>query len=221
MILRAENICVSLGKQMIFNRFSISLDKGIYALRGANGVGKSTLLRALTGAQPVSSGEIWIEDKHLIRERLPALKRLSYVPDANEVYPFMTGQDLLDFVTSVRKAKNSQQVTLMTEHFSLRPFLSTRFDTMSFGTAKKFLICTAFINAPSFLVMDEPSNGLDRVSLTYLSETLKTWAHDKLILVATHDEEFISATGATILELKEGHQKSDKTLVFHQQTIAP
>ncbi|MFT9018325.1 ABC transporter ATP-binding protein [Acetobacter malorum] len=212
MILQGENICISIGKQLIFNTLNISLYKGIYALRGANGIGKSTLLRALTGAQPVSSGDIWIEGKHLIRERVPALKHLSYVPDTNDVYPFMTGQDLLDFVTSVRQAKSDQLASPMIEHFSLRPFLSTRFDKMSFGTAKKFLITAAFINLPSFIAMDEPSNGLDRESLTYLSKTIKACEHDKLILVATHDEEFISATGATILEIREGKSQFDKTI---------
>jgi ATPase subunit of ABC transporter with duplicated ATPase domains len=72
---------------------------------------------------------------------------------------------------------------------------------MSLGTQKKMMLCAAWIGAPRVLLLDEPSNGLDLASRDRLVQLLRHWGRESAILFAAHDEEFVSACGAAVIEM--------------------
>ena len=150
-MLACEGLSVSYQGRNVFKSVTYSFGSGVYALRGANGIGKSTLLRLLSGAQSPDAGRVWIGGIDLMREPQAAKQLLSYVPDESPVYPFMTGHELLEFVASVKRVPINGLVQELTVAFGLPPHLQTRFDAMSLGTQKKFLLCAAWIGAPKVL----------------------------------------------------------------------
>ncbi|MBV1834392.1 ABC transporter ATP-binding protein [Novacetimonas pomaceti] len=200
---RCRALGVSYGGRVVFDGLDLALGCGLYALQGANGAGKSTLLRLLAGAQSLDTGEVWIAGESLMRSPMQARRHLSYVPDEAAVYPFMTGQDLLDFCAWAKNCAIDGDVAGMIGNFGLHPHLATRFDAMSLGTRKKMMICAALTGAPGVLLMDEPGNGLDAPSLECLVTLLRRRSRNAAVLIASHDHDFLQRLDATPLLMSD------------------
>jgi ABC-2 type transport system ATP-binding protein len=201
-VLSGQNLGASYDGRPVFRGASIMLGQGTYALQGRNGIGKSTLLRLLAGAQPPDTGDVWIDGESLTTAPLTARRSLSYVPDESPVYPFMTGKELLDFVALTKGAEIGTDAKQRIEDFALSDQLRMRFDAMSLGTQKKMLLSAAWIGAPRVMLMDEPSNGLDQSSRERLATAIRGWKSRGTILFASHDSDFITATDASIVTME-------------------
>lgn len=201
-ILSCAGLAASYEGREIFGSLDCAFATGVHALRGTNGIGKSTLLRLLAGAQPADAGRIWIEGIDLMQAPDDAKRRLSYVPDESPIYPFMTGEELLHFVAAVKRTRIDATVDAMIGAFDLARHLRTRFDAMSLGIRKKMMLCAAWIGAPRVLLLDEPCNGLDLASRDHLVRLLRHWGRESAILFSAHDEEFVSACGAAVVEMQ-------------------
>lgn len=202
-MLRFERLCKTYGQRAIFHNAYLNVNTGVYALQGPNGIGKSTLLSILANALPADDGEIWIDEISMTQEPLAARQQLSYVPDESPIYPFMTGRELLDFVAMAKKTLVGSEILDLVHGFGLDAHLHTRFKAMSVGTQKKFLLCAAWIGDPRVLLLDEPSNGLDINAKRYLSNLIQGKGKRDCILFSTHDTDFLSATAANILNMKQ------------------
>ncbi len=110
-----------------------------------------------------------------------------YVPDDLAVYPFLTGKELLFWLAKAR-INNTDGINLIIEQLELQQHLNTRISDMSFGTKKKFLLSSALIGKPDFIILDEPLNGLDKMSQQTLLVLLQEKAiHCGIILTTHHD----------------------------------
>jgi ABC-2 type transport system ATP-binding protein len=201
-ILACEGLSASYEGREIFRSLDCAFATGVHNLRGANGIGKSTLLRLLAGAQPADEGRVWIDGIDLMQAPEDAKRRLSYVPDESPIYPFITGEQLLHFVAAVKHTGIDATVNGLIDAFDLTRHVRTRFDAMSLGTQKKIMLCAAWIGAPRVLLLDEPSNGLDLASRDHLVRLLRYWGRQSAILFATHDEDFVSACSAAVIEMR-------------------
>jgi ABC-2 type transport system ATP-binding protein len=201
-VLVGEGLGAAYEGREIFGSLDCAFATGVHALRGTNGIGKSTLLRLLAGAQPADAGRVWIDGIDLRQAPEDAKRRLSYVPDESPIYPFMTGEELLHFVAAAKRGRIDATVDALIDGFDLARHLHTRFDAMSLGTRKKMMLCAAWIGAPRLLLLDEPSNGLDPASRDHLILAVRHWGRDNAILFSAHDEEFVSACGAAVIEMR-------------------
>jgi ABC-2 type transport system ATP-binding protein len=195
-LLRFERICKAYGAQAVLRDLSHHFSGGAFALRGPNGIGKSTLLAVLAGAEEADSGAIWIDGQPLRQSPVAAKARLAYTPDACPVYPFMRGRELLQFVAFARRCALAPEVTRIVSRLVLDPHLETRFGDMSLGTQKKMMLAAAWIGDPAVMLLDEPSNGLDAEARAVLAELLKARAGRGVVLISTHDDDFVRAVGA-------------------------
>ena len=202
-LLRFKDLAVSYAGREVFGAASLALGAGAYALQGANGSGKSTLLRLLAGAQPPDSGDVWIDGISLAGSPEAARRRLSYVPDESSIYPFMTGWNFLRFVAAAKRAPLEPTAERLAGALGIAPHLESRFDAMSLGTQKKLLLCAAWIGEARVVLMDEPSNGLDEAAREALVTELCARSADNTVLFATHDTDFVAATGASIIMIDE------------------
>jgi len=196
-LLRFERICKAYGAQAVLRDLSHHFSGGAFALRGPNGIGKSTLLAVLAGAEEADSGAIWIDGQPLHQSPVAAKARLAYAPDACPVYPFMRGRELLRFVAFARRCALAPEVTRIVSRLALDPHLETRFGDMSLGTQKKMMLAAAWIGDPAVMLLDEPSNGLDAEARAVLAELLKVRAGRGVVLISTHDDDFVRAVGAS------------------------
>ena len=175
-------------QHVVFDGLDFAWDgPGIVCIRGPNGSGKTTLLSMLAGAASSDAGDIRLMGASLVHQPHTALPLVSYVPDGCPVYPFLTGREWLDLTRSVRACDAAIEQELLT-CFGLVQLLDTRFDAMSLGTAKKFLLTAALMCHTAILIMDEPTNGLDKRSFDVLQEQLARRTSSGLIVLSCHDE---------------------------------
>jgi len=201
-ILACEGLGASYEGREVFRSLDCAFATGVHALRGANGIGKSTLLRLLAGAKPADAGRVWIDGIDLMQAPEGAKRRLSYVPDESPIYPFMTGEELLYFVAAAKRTGIDATVDGLIGAFDLTQHLRTRFDAMSLGIRKKVMLCASWVGAPRVLLLDEPGNGLDLTSRDHFIRLVRLWGRKSAILFSAHDEELASACGAAVIEMR-------------------
>ena len=201
MLLEAHNLAAAYDGRTIFSGLALRLGPGVYALQGRNGSGKSTLLRLLAGAHRPAAGSITVAGHDLRREPLAARRALAYVPDETPAYPFMSGADFLRLVREAKGVGAEPVVEGLLDAFGLAPFLGQRFDAISLGTQKKLLLAAGWIGDPQLILLDEPSNALDAAARDALIARIREDRGRRVTLFASHDAEFVAATGATVIGL--------------------
>ena len=166
MVLRVENLVVHYGKVTALQGISFVVDDlDVVALIGANGAGKSTTLRTISGLCGSSSGRIWFKDKRidlLSPERIVALG-LAHVPEGRRVFPDLTVFENLQngaFLVKDR-TKNTRSLDSIFSYFPRLAERRTQFvKTLSGGEQQMLAICRALMSCPELLLLDEPSLGL-------------------------------------------------------------
>jgi ABC-type multidrug transport system ATPase subunit len=201
-LLRFYDVDKSYGSRTVLQGRTGRFAPGAYALRGPNGIGKSTLLRVLAGVDEADGGDIVIAGHSLVAAPALAKARLAYAPDECPVYPFVTGRELLAFVAWAKRCDVSSKVTDIVERFGLTRHLDTRCGAMSLGTQKKLMLAAAWIGDPAVLLLDEPSNGLDADARAVLAGLLGAQRATSVVFMSTHDKAFADAVGATVVDFE-------------------
>lgn len=193
------NINKSFSNKVVFSNLSYNFGQNNYHLIGKNGAGKSTLLRLIVGMDDIDSGTILINGQNNNRN-----KQIYYVPDDLDIYPFLTGEEFLSWIAKARFS-TPNELNKVIEQLELKIHLNTSIGDMSFGTKKKFLLASALIGNPDFIILDEPLNGLDKNSQQVLLSILKEKACNTGIIFSTHHDaniELLSPIKVQILNNK-------------------
>jgi ABC-type multidrug transport system ATPase subunit len=198
-VLRFDQVDKAFGSKQVLQHVGCCFSRGVFALQGPNGIGKTTFLGVLAGIVQPDAGEIWIDGHSLQSAPLTAKSRLSYVPDECPIYPFMTGRELLKFVALAKRCEVEPAVWELVANFGLHEHLDTPFGKMSLGTQKKTMLAAGWIGAPVVMLMDEPSNGLDHKTRHLLIDLIKAKSEYSVMLISTHDADFVSAVEATTI----------------------
>ncbi|WP_236793214.1 ABC transporter ATP-binding protein [Amycolatopsis sp. GM8] len=165
-LLELSGISVHYGRIQAVSELSITVGEGeIVALIGANGAGKSTTMRAISGIRPLSAGSITFagEDITKLRADLRVVRGISQVPEGRGVFPGMTVAENLDMGAYARKDRKNLGPDLE-RVYELFPRLKERRSqhggTLSGGEQQMLAIGRALMAKPKLLLLDEPSMGL-------------------------------------------------------------
>lgn len=192
-----EKINKSYGAKSVIHDLNYAFDQGCHVLIGKNGSGKSTFLKLVSGSEKSDSGNIAFNGIQLNTDDLTYKSNLGYAPDKLMIYPFLTGEEFLNFVFLAKKEKNKNQIDDILDAFFIKKYLSYRLEEMSLGNQKKFILIAAFIGNPSLLLFDEPTNEIDVAAKAYLIELFnKKITAGKTIIFSSHDEDFLDKIGA-------------------------
>lgn len=163
-VLSVENVNLHYGAAQALRNVSIGAESGkITCLLGRNGVGKSSLLRAIMGIQPISGGQIIWEGKPLGRSapHQRAMRGIGYVPQGREIFPLLSVRENLEtgYATVGRADKNVPDYVF--ELFPvLKSMLRRRGGDLSGGQQQQLAIGRALVTRPRLLVLDEPTEGI-------------------------------------------------------------
>lgn len=192
-----EKINKSYAAKPVIHNVNVTFDLGCHVLIGKNGSGKSTLLKLISGSEKADSGNITFNGIRLSTDDLTYKANLGYAPDKLMIYPFLTGEEFLNFVFLAKKEKNKNQIDDILDGFAVKQYLPYRLEEMSLGNQKKFILAAAFIGDPALLLFDEPTNEIDVAAKAYLVELFnKKITAGKTIIFSSHDDDFLSKINA-------------------------
>jgi ABC-2 type transport system ATP-binding protein len=180
-----------LGGRWVLDGVDLTWDRpGTLVLHGENGAGKSTLLRILAGVIPADAGEILIHGHNLDHDRLAALRRLGYAPEIAELPSHLRVTELLALVAALKQCPPPPPALI--DRLGVTTLLGQRLGSLSLGQRRRACLLAALTGAPDFLVLDEPTNGLDREGIALLIDLLaERTASGHAAVIATHDRAFI------------------------------
>jgi branched-chain amino acid transport system ATP-binding protein len=166
MLLELENVTLLYGRIQALHGISLTVNQGeIVALIGANGAGKSTTMRAISGLRPVAHGAIRFEGRDITRLRadLRVVRGVSQSPEGRGIFPGMTVRENLEMGAYTRR--NRAEINQdMERAFTLFPRLKEREKqvggTLSGGEQQMLAVGRALMSRPKLLLLDEPSMGL-------------------------------------------------------------
>tara|TARA_R110002126_G_scaffold71743_1_gene179655 strand:+ start:8060 stop:8695 length:636 start_codon:yes stop_codon:yes gene_type:complete len=190
----------SFENKKIFSDLSYSFYHRNYHLIGKNGSGKSTLLRMIAGLDSPDTGSIFVNNKRLVGGSNLNAKKIFYIPDDLAIYPFLTGKEFLSWIARARTS-TPDEINEIIDRLGLNASQNTHIEDMSFGTKKKFLLASALIGQPEFIILDEPFNGLDKDSQYVLLSILKEKSNHSGIILTTHHDSNIDLLEPTKVEI--------------------
>jgi len=162
--LTVDNLDLYYGAAQALRRVSITAQANrITSVLGRNGVGKSSLLRAVTGIHPVSSGTIALDHKDMRRSPpyMRARMGIGYVPQGREIFPLLTvKENLLTGYAALKPSERAIPETVFNLFPVLQTMLSRRGGDLSGGQQQQLAIGRALVTRPKVLVLDEPTEGI-------------------------------------------------------------
>jgi urea transport system ATP-binding protein len=163
-VLTVESINLHYGAAQALRRVSLTAEVGkITCVLGRNGVGKSSLLRAIVGHQPVSSGRILFDGADITRVRAHerARRGIGYVPQGREIFPLLTVEENLKTgYARLPRLRRSIGEELFELFPVLKSMLGRRGGDLSGGQQQQLAIARALIMQPKLIVLDEPTEGI-------------------------------------------------------------
>ena len=185
-MISVKDVNKGFGKLKVLDNVSLELYKGkSYALVGPNGSGKTTLIKSILGMVIPSSGDI-LFDNVSIKNEWKYREKIGYMPQIGHYPENMTIGQIIDMMKNIRKNVSEFDEQLIDE-FKLYKMYDKRMHTLSGGTRQKVSAALAFLFNPPVLILDEPTAGLDPVSVEILKEKILVEKDNgKLIIVSSH-----------------------------------
>jgi ABC-2 type transport system ATP-binding protein len=180
------------------NNISLTINTGeIFGLLGPNGSGKSTTLKMALGLVTPTAGEISVLGMNVQKDPVAVKQQVGYVPEAPNVYEFLTGIEYLDFIADIYGVPNSEKKERITEYLKALELEGREGDMInsySDGMKKKISLISAFIHKPKLLLLDEPLNALDPRSARIVKDFLhELKAQGVTTIMSTHVLEIAEA----------------------------
>ncbi len=204
MELKIQNITKRYRDKTAVDDVSITLTPGVWGLLGANGAGKTTLMRMLAGILWPSSGRILCDGVEIGTLGAAYREKLGYLPQEFGFYPEFTVQDYLEYMAALKglpRTEAARQIDALLERVSLTEVRRKKIVKLSGGMKRRVGIAQALLNDPEFLILDEPTAGLDPGERVRFRNLLSEFAQERIVLISTHivsDVEYIAAENAVM-----------------------
>ena len=206
------------GGVQALDNLTLTIPNGMFGLLGPNGAGKTTLMRILAGILRATSGDIQVGsfDGNTEKGRTEIKRILGYLPQDLGVYPDLSGREFLDYVGILKgmddRRVRQKRVAELLETVTLTNVANRKLKTYSGGMKRRIGIAQALLNDPRFLIVDEPTAGLDPEERIRFRNLLSDLAGDRSVLLSTHIVEDIAQTCRNLAIMKNGQ------VVFHGTT---
>lgn len=165
-------------------------DGEIFGFLGPNGVGKTTIIKMITGILNIDQGDILIDNYSITKQPVEAKKRFSYVPDNPNIFLELKGIEYLNFIADmyeITKQERKEKITLYATIFDLTNNLNQKIANYSHGMKQKLIIIGSLLSNTNNWIIDEPMTGLDPKSTFELKKIMRQKANQKnCVFFSTH-----------------------------------
>ncbi|MGX9890242.1 ABC transporter ATP-binding protein [Streptomyces sp. NPDC002276] len=194
----AAGLSLRYGSTHALDDVSLRLGEGVTGLLGPNGAGKTTLLRVLATALPADSGAFTVlgHDPSTTAGRQEVRRVLGYLPQTPGFHPDFTAFEFVDYVAILKELTDRegrhQEVRRVLAEVDLSDVRGKRIKKLSGGMRQRVALAAALVGDPGFLVLDEPTVGLDPEQRMRFRELIARAGEGRTVLLSTHQTEDVA-----------------------------
>lgn len=186
----------------------LEIPKGIFGLLGENGAGKTTLMRILTTVLAPTGGTAALDGMLYHENNYKEIrKKIGYLPQEIDLYPGLTVQECLEYMgdlAGIPKKECKKRIPYYLEKTSLTEHRKKKMRQLSGGMKRRVGLVQALLNEPEFLIVDEPTTGLDPEERIRIRNLLVDFSENRTVLFSTHVVEDLAATCSQLAVMKKG-----------------
>lgn len=188
-VLELQSLTKRYGNRIAANQISFSISEGeIFGFLGANGAGKSTTIKMLTGLITITSGDAFICGNSVKYAFEKAMNCTGAIVEIPEFYTYLTGYQNLKYFAKLSNIKDKSQIDKVVSIVGLTSRIHEKVSKYSLGMKQRLGVAQALLNSPKLLILDEPTNGLDANGIREFRNLLKNLAKQNkiAILISSH-----------------------------------
>jgi len=229
-IVELKQLSKTIGKKKIIDNLNLSLFPGqITGFLGPNGAGKTTTIRMMAGLMKPTSGEVVVEGQTLNEHFEETMSKVGVIVENPEMYKYMSGWKNLVHFARMNKTITTERIKEVVDQVGMQNRIHEKVSTYSLGMRQRLGLAQALLHRPKFLILDEPTNGLDPAGIrefrTYLR---KIAAEDGVsVFVSSHllseielmcDRIAVIQNGQ-LIDIREMNQKEEAHYYIEAQPV--
>ncbi len=196
-MIEVQHLTKRYGRVTAVDDVSFRVERGeIFGFLGPNGAGKTTTMRILTGFMPATEGKAIVAGFDVFDQPVEAKRRTGYLPETPPLYPDMTVQEYLSFVSKIKGVPSAERRERIQQVMK-----RTRIDDMAHRLTSKL---SKGIHNPDVLILDEPTAGLDPKQIIETRQLIKELAGDHTIVLSTHILPEVAQTCERVIIINKG-----------------
>ena len=186
MAITASGLRKTFGTTVALDALDLEVRTGeVHGFLGPNGAGKSTTIRVLLGLLRADAGEVRLLDGDPWRDAATLHRRLAYVPGEVNLWPNLTGGEVIDLLARLRGGQDPERRADLLERFELDPTKKAR--SYSKGNRQKVALVAALASEVELLLLDEPTSGLDPLMEAVFQDCIREEAlRGRTVLLSSH-----------------------------------
>ena len=196
------------NKVTAIDHANLEIPRGIFGLLGENGAGKTTLMRILTTVLSPTSGTVTLDGILYSKGNFEKIKRkIGYLPQEIDLYPSLSVQECLEYMgdlSGIPKQIYKERIRYYLEKTNLSEHSRKKMKQLSGGMKRRVGLIQALLNEPEFLIVDEPTTGLDPEERIRIRNLLVDFSEGRTVLFSTHVVEDLVATCNQLAVMKKG-----------------
>ncbi len=205
-VIEIKKIVKKYGEISAVKGINLKVKSGeIFALLGINGAGKTTTIKMLLGLTNPSSGQIRYLEKNFLTSKSELLPRIGSVVENTGFFRHLTAYENLELITNLIGFNKKDHIHEVLDTVSLLAFRNVKVKKLTQSQRQKLAIGRALLNSPDILILDEPMNGLDPISINEIRTILSRLAKERSVTI------FISSH-----ILSEVEKLADRIGIIHQ-----
>lgn len=209
MSVNIKNVTVTFKNQVrAVDHVNLEIPHGVYGLLGENGAGKTTLMRVLTTVLTPSDGEVYLDGIRYGTGKDEVIRqKIGYLPQELNLYPGLSVQDCLEYLgelSGIPKEECKKRIRYYLEKTGLTNHRKKKMCQLSGGMKRRVGLIQALLNEPEFLIVDEPTTGLDPEERVRIRNLLVDFSEGRTVLFSTHVVEDIAATCSKLAVMRKG-----------------
>jgi ABC-2 type transport system ATP-binding protein len=215
-VIEVKHLSKYYGTKMALDSISFNVREGeVLGFLGPNGAGKSTTMKIITCYLSATEGQVLVDGQDVFEQSLEVRKLIGYLPEHPPLYLDMTVKSYLSFVAKIRgvpPSKVADKVKTAVEKCGIQKYYTAYCNSLSKGYRQRVGIAQAMVHEPKYLILDEPTIGLDPIQIVEIRNLIKQFGRDHTVILSTHILPEVDMTCERVLIINEGRVVTEDTM---------
>ncbi|MFC1780389.1 ATP-binding cassette domain-containing protein [Patescibacteria group bacterium] len=204
-MIKVTNLTKTYDRVKALDNVSFEVQKGkVTGFLGPNGAGKTTAMRIATGFLSADSGKVEFDKKNIQTNPNKIVTNIGYLPENNPLYRNLRVDELLTFTAKMKGITNKKEIKSLVKKCGLTRVMRKEIDTLSKGFKQRVGLAKALIGNPKYLILDEPTEGLDPNQKEEILKLIKSFAKDKTIIFSSHVLSEVTQVADNVIIINKG-----------------